>query len=72
MDVDSYMSTHVQNDRQSPQYGWSPQPTEHYFSADMSVVKVKILRGTLVKLTCMSLSIISEIRCMDHFTSDAQ
>ena len=51
-----------QNDRQSLHYCSSPQPTEHFVSADMSVVKVEVLKGSLVKLMSMALSIMADIK----------
>ena len=51
----------IQNDPQSPHYASSPHPTEHTVVADMSVVKVQILKGSLVKLMSMGLSVMDEI-----------
>ena len=51
-----------QNDRQSPEYGSGPHPTEQFISADMSVVNVRLLKESLIKLMSMGLSIMAEIK----------
>ena len=57
----------MQNDRQSPYYGSSSPPTEQSVDADMSVVKIHLLKGSLVKLMSMGLSIMAEIKCVTMF-----
>ena len=52
----------MQNDIQSPYYGFSAQPTEQYISAEMSVVNVLLLKESLIKLIPMGLSIMAEIK----------
>ena len=52
----------VQDDPQSPGYCSSPQPTEQFVNADLSVVKVCILQESLVKVISMGLSIMQEIK----------
>eukprot|EP00731_Ephydatia_muelleri_P024526 Em0016g797a len=58
------------NDRQSLHYCSNPQPTEHFVSADMSVVKVEVLKGSLVKLMSMALSIMADITSDDQPSKD--
>ncbi|KAL5484368.1 hypothetical protein EMCRGX_G020849 [Ephydatia muelleri] len=59
-------ATYCKNDRQSPYYGSSSPPTEQSVDADMSVVKIHLLKGSLVKLMPMGLSIMAEIKSINQ------